>query len=351
MTTRVLITDDSALARKQLARSLPSDIAAEVSFAENGKVAIELLQAQEFDVMFLDLTMPVMDGYETLEAIKKNRITVPVYVVSGDIQPKAQERVLRLGAKAFVKKPVSAEKLEEILASYKTDEPASPVTVETPTKPAAQTAPEIPAHASLNDMKVGRREMYMEVVNVAMGRAADSLARFFDVFVHMPLPQVNVLEVSELVMTVRHLANNDNMSGICQGFSGEGLAGEALMLISDSSMKDLLDIMDYPDNGSVDNELEVMVDVSNVLISAFLSGIGEQAGLVFAQSYPEIIGQHLAVDRLVEKMQGTWKQTVTIEVSYAIDGTNIKCDLLLLLVDDSLPLLDNKLAYLMDDEE
>ncbi|USH04275.1 response regulator [Grimontia kaedaensis] len=335
MTTRVLITDDSALARKQLARSLPAFVNAEVTFAENGKVAIEQLQSSSFDVMFLDLTMPEMDGFETLEVMRANSINVPVFVVSGDIQPKAQERVISLGAKAFVQKPVSQEKLTELLQPFKNNEPS------TSPKPAQQPA----------DMKIGRREMYMEVVNVAMGRAADSLARYFDVFVHMPLPQVNVLEVSELTMTIKHLANNDNMNGICQGFSGEGLAGEALMLISDSSMKDLLSILDYPDDGSVDNDLEVLVDVSNVLISAFLSGIGEQAGLVFAQSYPAIIGQHQSVDKLAENMHGTWKRTVTIEVSYAIDGTNIKCDLLLLLVDESLPLLDAKLAYLMDDEE
>ncbi len=233
-----------------------------------------------------------------------------------------------------MQKPVSPKQLEDILEPFKSD--------------AASAAPKAEPVAST--MRVGRREMYLEVVNVAMGRAADSLARFFDVFVHMPLPQVNVFEVSELTMTIRHLANNDNMSGICQGFSGEGLAGEALMLISDSSMKELLQILDYPDDGSVDNELEVLVDVSNVLISAFLSGLGEQAGLVFAQSYPAIIGQHLAVDKLVDGMRGTWKRTVTIEVSYAIGDTNIKCDLLLLLVDESLPLLDAKLAYLLDEE-
>lgn len=337
MTTRVLITDDSALARKQLARSLPKTINAEVTFAENGKVAIEQLQASHFDVMFLDLTMPEMDGFETLEVMRTNNINVPVFVVSGDIQPKAQERVLSLGAKAFVRKPVSQENLAQLLAPF-TSHSSSPSATKSPPPPVAE-------------MKIGRREMYLEVVNVAMGRAADSLARYFDVFVHMPLPQVNVLEVSELTMTIKHLANNDNMNGICQGFSGEGIAGEALMLISDSSMTELLGILDYPDDGSVDNDLEVLVDVSNVLISAFLSGIGEQAGLVFAQSYPVIIGQHQSVDKLVEKMHGTWKRTVTIEVSYAIDGTQIKCDLLLLLVDESLPLLDAKLAYLMDDEE
>lgn len=180
MTTRVLITDDSALARKQLARSLPSDIGAEVSFAENGKVAVEMLQAEQFDVMFLDLTMPVMDGYETLEALKKSRINVPVYVVSGDIQPKAQERVLRLGAKAFVKKPVSVEKLEEILEPYKSNEAAPTPAPSVQPSVSNQPSPVSPAPTNtLNDMKVGRREMYMEVVNVAMGRAADSLAKFF----------------------------------------------------------------------------------------------------------------------------------------------------------------------------
>ncbi|MGF1863846.1 response regulator [Enterovibrio norvegicus] len=342
MTTRILITDDSALARKQLARSLPEHLNADVTFAENGKIAIEALQSQPFDLMFLDLTMPEMDGFQTLEAMRDQNIKVPVFVVSGDIQPKAQQRVLALGAQAFVKKPVSQAELVEMLEPYKDIERV---------QSAPQPSTPIQAISAPASVKIGRREMYMEVVNVAMGRAADSLARYFDVFVHMPLPQVNVFEVSELDMTIRHLAANDNMSGICQGFSGEGLAGEALMLISDSSMKDLLGILDYPDDGSIDNDLEVLVDVSNVLISAFLAGIGQQAGLVFAQSYPVILGQHMDVDSLVDNMRGTWKRTVTIEVSYAIDDTNIKCDLLLLLVDESLPLLDAKLAYLMDDED
>lgn len=333
---RVLITDDSALARKQLARALPEFLNAQVHFAENGRVALECLKADDFDMMFLDLTMPEMDGFETLEEMRKQDIRLPVFVVSGDIQPKAQARVLSLGAEAFLKKPVSREQLIELLAFFKEN---------TSTRPLSFSPTDV------QSMKVDRRELYMEVVNVAMGRAADSLARYFDVFVHMPLPHVNVFEVGELVMTIRHLAGNDHVSGICQGFSGEGIAGEALMLISDSSIKDLIQILDYPENTSVNYDLEVLMDVGNVLISAFLSGLGEQAGLVFAQSSPIIIGQHLAGEKLVENMRGTWKSTVTIEVSYTISDSNIKCDLLLLLVDESLPLLDAKLAYLMDEDE
>ncbi len=122
------------------------------------------------------------------------------------------------------------------------------------------------------------------------------------------------------------------------------------MLISDSSITEMVQLLDYPDDGSVDNELELLVDVSNILISAFLRGLGEQAALEFSQSYPALLGQHADVDQLIATMKGSWKRTVTIEVSYQIDGTEIKCDLLLLLLDESLPLLDAKLAYLMDEE-
>lgn len=341
MTTRVLITDDSALARKQLARSLPAFLNAQVNFAENGLIALEQLKENDFDLMFLDLTMPEMDGFETLEFIRGNNITLPVFVVSGDIQPKAQQRVLSLGAQAFIKKPVSQEQLIELLKPFTLKAASKENTITTSQQLDSNLVPEA---------KIDRREIYMEVVNVAMGRAADSLARYFDVFVHMPLPQVNFFEVGELIMIIRHLAANEHVSGICQGFSGEGIAGEALMLISDSSMTDLITILDYPADDALNNDLEVLMDVSNVLVSAFLSGIGEQAGLSFAQSSPVIFGQHLDADKLVENMRGTWKRSLTIEVSYTINDTNIKCDLLLFLVDESLPLLDAKLAYLMDEE-
>lgn len=160
MTTRILITDDSALARKQLARSLPEHLNADVTFAENGKIAIEALQSQPFDLMFLDLTMPEMDGFQTLEAMRDQNIKVPVFVVSGDIQPKAQQRVLALGAQAFVKKPVSQAELVEMLKPYKDLERV---------QSAPQPSTPIQAISAPASVKIGRREMYMEVVNVAMG--------------------------------------------------------------------------------------------------------------------------------------------------------------------------------------
>lgn len=118
MTTKVLICDDSNMARKQMSRALPDNWPTEITFAKNGAEAIEIIQAGGQELMFLDLTMPVMDGYETLEAIRKDDLPIMVIVVSGDIQPEARDRVKRLGAIEFIKKPVDQSKIAAVLTDY-----------------------------------------------------------------------------------------------------------------------------------------------------------------------------------------------------------------------------------------
>ena len=75
------------------------------------------LSASAFDILFLDLNMPVKDGYETLEALQSFDSSPAVIVVSGDVQPKAIQRVKEMGAVAFHKKPASAEELRALLIS------------------------------------------------------------------------------------------------------------------------------------------------------------------------------------------------------------------------------------------
>ncbi|MCR9940201.1 response regulator [Vibrio owensii] len=333
MSFPVLICDDSALARKQMARSLPATLNADVTFAIHGKNALEELAQKEFKLMFLDLTMPEMDGFETLENMKRLGIQTPVVVVSGDIQPKAKERVFALGAKAFIQKPIGKDELKATLKEL--IEPNNRPQVITP------TTIELPI--------LRRRDIYMEVANVSIGRAADALARHFDVFVQLPLPNVNIFEVSELHMALRDLASHDNVSGVCQGFCGEGIAGEALVILSDSSVSDLKKLMKVPADSEELEELELLMDISNILVGSFLNGLGEQSEVRFFQSSPVLLGQHISIDSIIESTTGAFSRTMTFEVSYNIEGTSIRCDLLFMFVDESLPLLDNKLSYLMED--
>ena len=118
MSTRLLICDDSNMARKQVARSLPDDWDVEISFAHDGCEGIEAIKAGKGDVLLLDLNMPNMDGYQVLEEILKQDLNTLVVVISGDIQPEAHKRVKGLGALDFIQKPVNKEKLTAILLAY-----------------------------------------------------------------------------------------------------------------------------------------------------------------------------------------------------------------------------------------
>jgi CheY-like chemotaxis protein len=114
----IVIADDSLLARKVLTKALPADWDVEISYASNGAEALALYREGKAAVMFLDLTMPDMTGYQVLEALQEADLNTFVIVVSADVQPMAQSRVRAMGAIAFIAKPVTPEALRPVLKEY-----------------------------------------------------------------------------------------------------------------------------------------------------------------------------------------------------------------------------------------
>ena len=343
MPTKILITDDSSFARKQMMRALPPDWDVEVLNAGNGEEAIEVLLSQSPKVMFLDLNMPVLDGYETLEAIIKQDIEVIVIVVSGDIQPQAIQRVTEMGAVEFIKKPIKSEELSEVLHAHGIFE-LNPQVIAAKSSKALNTAVEAPAAKEQDDMQEG----YQEVANVAMGRAADLLAKLLHSFVVMPIPVVNMIEVSELRMAIQQVDDDDMVSGVCQGFIGAGIAGEALLIFNDSSFEDIADLMKFV--GEIDEavQVELLMDIANILIGACLKGIAEQLDINFSQGHPLVLGRHVRIDDLLGRNANRWSKTLTIEMGYKIEDRNVSCDLLLLFTEDSIEPFNELISYLIE---
>lgn len=358
------------MARKQVARSLPDDWEVDVSFAENGEQAIAAIKAGKGDVLLLDLNMPVMDGYQVLEAIVKEDLPTLTVVISGDIQPEAHQRVTGMGALDFIQKPISKDKLTEILLSYgiftrddlnQAKENQAKANQE-PARASRQDKIELPAiKKPLSKVEEAKprvhqpivlaselRDCYQEIANVAMGRAGDLLARLLDVFVLLPIPNVNLIEVSELSMALTSVATNDTTSGVCQGFIGAGVSGEALLILNDSSFKEIASLMNYHQEIDENAELELLMDMANTLIGACLNGVSEQLDMPFSQGHPVVLGQHRNINELIATNLPKWRQTLAIEISYNIENYSIKCDLLLLFTEESMRTLNNKISYLLD---
>ncbi|MGY4012199.1 response regulator [Aeromonas molluscorum] len=345
----VLICDDSGFARKQLARALPKEWAITLHQAANGIEGLEQILMGHGDLVLLDLTMPEMDGYGVLETLQREGIRSKVLVVSGDIQPEAYARVMALGALDFIKKPASPETLQTFLRQQGFWQPWHEQVSSQPAValagadgPLMDTTPQ--AELQLSPQT---RDLYQELANVAMGQAADLLARLLDAFVILPIPNVNVLEVSELHMALSSAAESDTLSAVCQGFIGAGIAGEALLLFHDASFTDLARLMKH--EGELDRaaELELLMDTANVLIGAFLRGFSAQLDTHFSQGHPVLLGQHRSIHELIDTNKSRWRRTLAIEINYKIQGYGVQCDLLLLFTEDSITTMNHKVQHLL----
>ncbi|MGX5174834.1 response regulator [Aliikangiella sp. IMCC44653] len=337
MTTSILICDDSRMARNQLARCLPSDWDVQVTFAEDGNDCITKAAECQPKLIFLDLNMPEKDGYQTLEHFVGNDLDYNVIVVSGDIQPTAQQRVMNLGALDFIKKPIDAPQMLQTLKQHNYYPPATPST--------SKVNRAIPQADNLND-EATFLDACQEVANVAMGRAGDSLARFLDVFVELPVPKVNHIELSELVMALQFAEKESEVSAVCQGFIGPGLSGEALLIFNDSSFQNIADLMKF--QGEIDDQvqLELLMDIANILVGACLQGISDQLDINLSQGHPVVLGQHVSISDLI-KTNKQWKKTLSIEINYSIEKKGVNCDLLLLITEECLPTLRERLSYIV----
>ena len=155
------------------------------------------------------------------------------------------------------------------------------------------------------------RDCYQEIANVAMGRAGDLLARLLNVFVELPIPNVNFIEVSELRMALKDIENHESTSGVCQGFISAGISGEALLILNDSSFKDVASLMNYQYDSDKGTELELLMDLSNVIIGACLKGVSEQLDIQFSQGHPEVLGQHRKISDLIANNANKWKKNLS----------------------------------------
>jgi len=127
---RVLVTDDNATNR-MVAELIMNSIGAEVVCAENGQEALDAVEASAFDVVLMDLQMPVMDGITAIRAIREREASrglprMPVVVVSANVMREQREESSAAGADDHLGKPIRAEELiATVVRVLQTSEPES----------------------------------------------------------------------------------------------------------------------------------------------------------------------------------------------------------------------------------
>ena len=115
----ILICDDSILARKQLhdvvQRYVPD---ANVVEATDGKSAVEIFQQNKPSLVFIDITMPVMNGIDAIKEIKRIDDDASIVVVSSVGTKTELKEAIIAGAKDFIQKPFAVSQIKLLLESY-----------------------------------------------------------------------------------------------------------------------------------------------------------------------------------------------------------------------------------------
>ena len=118
---RILIIDDSLIVRKVLIKTLGMTRLniEEILQAENGAVALSLLQETKVDLVFLDINMPVMNGMEFMQHLRRDAklCRLPVVVISTEGSTDRRQTLFEKEIKAYLRKPVTPEQLTETVCS------------------------------------------------------------------------------------------------------------------------------------------------------------------------------------------------------------------------------------------
>ena len=168
--TRVLLVEDNDI-NQQVAAELLAEAGCVVTIAENGQVAVDKARVQTFDIIFMDVQMPVMDGYQATAEIRKLGFRQPIVAMTANAMEGDRERCLAADMNDHVAKPIEPEHLWDALIRWVQPRTAAsaPTVPAAPSAPAVQAAPQaidIPGLDSVNGLRrvLGKVDIYRRLL-------------------------------------------------------------------------------------------------------------------------------------------------------------------------------------------
>lgn len=120
---RIIIADDSAFVRSIMIKALETNFKdIEIVACPSGKEALEAFDKAPTEWVITDLLMPVMTGQELIKAITDKFPVPKIIVASADIQKATHDELNQMGIIKYINKPLTPEKLKQVVATIKGDE-------------------------------------------------------------------------------------------------------------------------------------------------------------------------------------------------------------------------------------
>ena len=112
--TRVLVVDDGE-ANRELVRLVLEEVGLSVAGAENGQVGVDMATRERFDVILMDMQMPVMDGFTATRTLRQQGMKLPIFALTANAMKGFEREVLDAGCSGYLTKPVDIDLLLQTL--------------------------------------------------------------------------------------------------------------------------------------------------------------------------------------------------------------------------------------------
>jgi signal transduction histidine kinase/DNA-binding response OmpR family regulator len=117
---KILVVEDTVVNQK-VAKMMLEKLGVEVMIAENGQVGVDKYQEHDFDMIFMDCQMPVLDGFEATKAIRnleQNTSHIPIIALTANVVKEEKDKCYEAGMDDFVSKPVSQKVLSAVMEKH-----------------------------------------------------------------------------------------------------------------------------------------------------------------------------------------------------------------------------------------
>ena len=124
----ILFVEDG-LDNQTLIKHLLTKAGADVSLADNGQIALDTLtgdDAPKFDVILMDMQMPVLDGYGATAKLRELGFDLPIIAVTANAMSHDREKCVQAGCTDFQPKPINREKLIQTILKHVNKTPSTP---------------------------------------------------------------------------------------------------------------------------------------------------------------------------------------------------------------------------------
>ncbi|MBA6222623.1 hypothetical protein H4J51_06600 [Colwellia sp. MB02u-18] len=198
-----------------------------------------------------------------------------------------------------------------------------------------------------------QRDYLQEICNIGMGQAGKSLSVLFEQYVTLSVPSIEIFSAKNLITTLKRLIPAEQISAVRQGFYTHvvdpNICGESITIFSNTDFEQLAQLIDLDEEVTFEVEQEILLEISNIINGACLSGIAEQISERFFSTPPSMMGQSIIIENLLNQDHLIWDHALSIKIQYSVEQHSFQCDLLLLMPDSSVEYLQNVLNRLIDE--